>query len=82
MENIFDVHLKVEYVRYIHNFLTERVDSRSKEIRDWLYKNSNNPELIYRIDVERIFSLYTESYPNLLSYKHWIRESKLNQLLN
>lgn len=74
---------KIEYIRYIHQFLLYKKDSRAKQIRDWLYHNSDNSELIMRLNLNwgdnksDIFE-----YPDILSYKQWIRDKKIDLLLD
>lgn len=72
---------KIEYIRYLHQFLLSKKDISVEIIRDWIYQNSNNSELIYRLDLSRIYNDY-KFYSDLLSYEQWIRKLKLNQLLN
>ena len=73
---------KIEYVRYLHQFLLEKNDNRTIHVRDWLYQNSNNIELVIRTDVNQAWSTFVETYSDLLSYEQWVRDIRLNQLLN
>lgn len=73
---------KIEYVRYIHEFLTSKGDKRTSNIRDWLYQNSNYEDEIEMEDITRVFRVLNESYSDVLSYQEWIRDSKLDQLLD
>lgn len=79
---LFDVDLKVMYVRYIHDFLLSKGDNRCENVRDWLYNNSNNSDLVMRIDIDRLFHRFRIAYPELFDYAQWVRDSKINQLLS
>jgi hypothetical protein len=43
---------KVEYIRYLHQFLLDKGDRRSSEVRDWLYLNSGNDDIIMITNIE------------------------------
>jgi hypothetical protein len=79
---LFDVNLKVMYVRYIHDFLLNKGDNRCQNVRDWLYKNSNNSDLVMRIDIDMLFHRFRIAYPELFDYPQWVRDLKINQLLS
>jgi len=73
---------KIEYIRYLHQFLLDKSDYRSTEVREWLYHNSNNNEEFLKSYLNRIYHVFSESYSDLLSFKQWIRNSKIDKLLD
>ena len=73
---------KIEYLRYLHQFLLDKGDYRATILRDWLYQNSNDYDTIMRARIDKTFQVYSESYPDILSYKQWIRNSKIDKLLD
>jgi hypothetical protein len=73
---------KVEYIRYLHQFLLEKGDRRSSEVRDWLYLNSGNDDITMRTNIDIHLQAISESYYDLLSFKQWIRNQKINKLLD
>lgn len=70
---------KIEYVRYLHQFLLEKNDNRTIHVRDWLILINKK---IVIPDVNQAWSTFVKTYSDLLSYEQWVRDIRLNQLLN
>jgi len=64
------------------NSCWKKNDNRTIHVHDWLLENSNNTELVIRTDVNQAWSTFVETYSDLLSYEQWVRDIRLNQLLN
>lgn len=75
-----------EYLLYVHDFLYSKKDKRSESIRDYLYKShdleKNTISKVKLINVfDRLHTIYSETYPELLKYDQWNRDQKINMII-
>ena len=77
------------YLLYIYNLLDDDIHQlRKKGISDWLYQSelggiyaSTDIYDYSKIDVIRCYKVYGELIPNLMTFEQFLRDSKINSIL-
>ena len=83
---------KIEYVKYVYEFLLEKKDHRYIEVKEWidsnltniLEKDPNFNYLLYNLDrsLNRTYIVLSESYPDILNFKECVRNCKIDRLID
>ena len=70
---------KREWIRYLHEYISQYQDGRASQLRDLLYRDDREIELL---NCEHIYKNFDDAYPDIMSLKEFLRESKLDKILN
>jgi len=73
------IEYKRKWLRYIQEHISKYHDGRSSQIRDILYSDDST---IDKLDCKRLHNEYNDGYPKLLTLEQFIREDKLNSILD
>lgn len=71
------VNNKREWLRYLHEFLLNKFDEKSRSVRDLLYRSDYE---IKHLDCTTIFKNFTH-YTDLMDLDSFIRNSKIEKIL-